>query len=100
VSDPEKLAAMEAEVSGLRSLLGETDASGQKAARDIDLVRAAPAEQRLVHSRDIGAVEEESGKVREAMKGIVRGLGQQESEVSWVGTLRTSTSSCGRRRPD
>jgi hypothetical protein len=33
VSDAEKLRAMEAEVSGLRSLLGGTAASGQKAAR-------------------------------------------------------------------
>jgi hypothetical protein len=63
-------------------LLGETAASGQKAARDIDLVRAVAAEQRLAHRRDIRVVEEEIGKVKEAMVGIRRSLGQQEGEVS------------------
>jgi chromosome segregation ATPase len=82
MSDAEKLTAMEAEVSGLRSLLGETDASGQKAARDINLVRAAAAQQRLAHGRDICALEEEMRRVKEAMTGIGRSLGQQESNVS------------------
>jgi hypothetical protein len=63
-------------------LLGETDASGQKAARDIDLVKAAAAEQRLAHGRNICALEKEMGKVKEGMTGIGRSLGQQESEVS------------------
>jgi hypothetical protein len=75
MSDAEKLTAMEAEVSGLRSLLGELDASGRKAARDIELVRAVAVEQWLAHSRGICAVEEEMGRVKEAMTGIGRSLG-------------------------
>jgi hypothetical protein len=59
--DAEKLSVMEAEVSGLRLVLGETAASAQKAARDIDLVRAAAAEQRLAHDHDIRACEDEIG---------------------------------------
>jgi hypothetical protein len=82
VSDAKKLTAMEPEVSGLRSLLGRTDASGQKAARGIDLVRVAVAEQRLARGRNICALKGETGKVREAMVGIGRSLGQRESHVS------------------
>jgi chromosome segregation ATPase len=80
ISDAERFSAMEAEVSGLRSLLGETAASGQKAARDIDQVKAAAAEQRLAHGRDICAFEEEIGRVRDAMAAIGRSVGQQEGE--------------------
>jgi chromosome segregation ATPase len=80
MSDAEKLAAMEADVSGLRSLLGEAAASGQKAARDIDLVRAAAAEQRLAHGGAICALEEEMGRVKEAVAEIRRSQGRQEDE--------------------
>jgi chromosome segregation ATPase len=61
-------------------VLGEITASVQKAARDIDLVRAAAAEQRMAHSRDICVVEEEIGRVREAMAGIGSSLRRQEGE--------------------
>jgi hypothetical protein len=53
VSDAARLAGMEAEVSVLGSLVGE-------AAPDPDMVRAAAAEQRLVHIQEICHVEEES----------------------------------------
>jgi hypothetical protein len=79
ISDADMLTAMESEVSGLRSSLGEIAASGQKAARDIDLMRAA-AEPRLAHGRDICAVEEETRRVQEAMAGIGTSLRQQEGE--------------------
>jgi hypothetical protein len=80
ISDAEKLGAMEAEVSGLRMLLGETAASEQKAERDINLVRTAAAEQRWAHGRDICAVEEEIRRLREAIAGVGGSLGQQEGE--------------------
>jgi septal ring factor EnvC (AmiA/AmiB activator) len=80
MSDAEKLSAMEAEVSGLRVLLGETAASVQKAARDIDQVKAAAAEQRMAHGRDICALEEEIGRVGKATEATGRLLGQQEGE--------------------
>jgi chromosome segregation ATPase len=80
ISDAEKLSAMEAEVSGLRSLLGDTAASVQKAARDINLVRAAAAEQCRAYSGDICTLEEEIGSVREAIEVTGRSLGQQEGE--------------------
>jgi uncharacterized coiled-coil DUF342 family protein len=80
MSDAEKLSAMEAEVSGLRLLLGETAASVQKAARDIDQVKAAAAEQRLAHGRDICALEEEMGRVGRAIEATGRSLGQQDGE--------------------
>jgi hypothetical protein len=66
MSDAEKLSAMEAEVSGLRSLLRETAASVHNAARDIDILRARAAEQRLVHGRNICTLEEEVGRVGKA----------------------------------
>jgi hypothetical protein len=75
VSDAERLSAMAAEVSGLRLLLKD---SIQKAAPDIDLVIAA--ERRMAHGRNIRAVEEETGKVREEMAAIRRSLGQQDGE--------------------
>jgi predicted phage tail protein len=62
MSDAEKLSALEAEVPGLRVPLGETSASVQKAARDIDQVRAAVTAQRMAHGRDICALEEEMGE--------------------------------------
>jgi hypothetical protein len=80
MGDAEKLSAMEAEVSGLRSLLRETAAPVQKAARDIDLSRAAAAEQRLVYGREIWALEEEMGTAREVIAAIGRSLGQREGE--------------------
>ena len=61
-------------------MLRETAASGQKAARDIDVVRTAAAEQRLVHGRAICALEEEMGRVREAVAEIRRLQGRQEDE--------------------
>jgi septal ring factor EnvC (AmiA/AmiB activator) len=76
----EKLSAMELDVSGLRSLVGETAASGQKAARDIDAVKAAVIEQRLAHGRAICTVEEEMGSVREAVGVIERSQRQQEDK--------------------
>jgi hypothetical protein len=63
INDAEKLTAMEAEVSGPRSLLGETAAWIQKAERDIYQVRAAEAQQRLSHGRNICALEKEMRKV-------------------------------------
>jgi chromosome segregation ATPase len=80
MSDAEKLSAMEAEASGLRLLLGETAASVQKAARDIDQVKAAAAEQRLAHGGDICTLEEEMGRVEKAIDATGRSLGQQEGE--------------------
>jgi predicted nucleic acid-binding Zn-ribbon protein len=80
MSDVEKLTVMEAEVSGLRSLLGETAVSVQKGTRDIDLVRTALAEQRLACGRDICAFEEEMGRVWEAMAEIRRSQRKQEDE--------------------
>jgi DNA repair exonuclease SbcCD ATPase subunit len=81
VHDGEKLPAMEAEVSGLPSLLGETSASVQKAARDMDLVRAAVTDQRMAHGRDIRALEEEMGRMGKAIEATRRSLGQHESEL-------------------
>jgi hypothetical protein len=80
MSDAEKLSAMEAEVSGLRSAVRGTSASVQKAARDIDQVKAAAAEQRMAHGRDICALEEEIGRVGMATEVTGRSLGQQEGE--------------------
>jgi chromosome segregation ATPase len=80
ISKAEKLSTMEAEVSGLRSLLGETAVSVQKAARDIDQVRAAAAEQRMAHGRDICAFEEEMVTVGKAIEEAGRLLGKQEGE--------------------
>jgi multidrug resistance efflux pump len=80
MSDMEKLMATEAEMSGLRSLLRETAASVQKAARDINLARAAVAEQQLACGRDICGFEEEMGRVRVAMAEIGRSLRQQKDE--------------------
>jgi chromosome segregation ATPase len=80
MSDAEKLSGMEAEVSGLRSLFGETAGSVQKAARDIDQVKAAAAEQRMAHGRDICALKEEMGRVGKAIEATGRSLGQQEGE--------------------
>jgi chromosome segregation ATPase len=77
MSDAEKLAAMEAEVSEVRSLLRESAASGHGAARNIGLLKAAVAEQPLAHGRGLCALEEQMGRVKEA-----GALGQQESEVS------------------
>jgi hypothetical protein len=62
ISDAEKM-------ERLRSLLGETAASVEKAVRDIDLVRAAAAEQQLAHGRDICLVAEEMERMREAIGG-------------------------------
>jgi chromosome segregation ATPase len=84
INDAEKLSAMEVEVSGLRSLLGETVASVQKAAGDVDRVRAAAAQQRMAHGRDICALEEEMGRVREmvARQGDdLAGTGRGNSEL-------------------
>jgi hypothetical protein len=77
IHDAEKLSALEAEVSGLRSLLGETAASVQKAARNIDRVKAAAAEHESAHGRDICALEEEMGKVGKAIEATGRLLGQR-----------------------
>jgi chromosome segregation ATPase len=63
--DAEKLSAMEADVFRLRWLLGETVASVQTAARNIDLLTAAAAEQRLAYGRNTCALEEEMGRARE-----------------------------------
>jgi hypothetical protein len=68
VHDAENPSAMEAEVSGLRSLLGETSASVEKAARDIDQVKAAAATQWMAHGRDICALEEEMRRVGKAIE--------------------------------
>jgi hypothetical protein len=119
VKDTERLSAMEAEVSVLRLLLGETAASIQKAAQDIDLVKAAVTEHQMPRARDICALEGEMGRVRNAMAGIGRSLGQQEGEWKAVildlhqrrirnrvrfqvpkkrwRTLRGSSSTCGRQ---
>jgi hypothetical protein len=78
ISDAEKLSVTEVEVSGLRSLLGDTAASAQKVARDIHLMRAAVTEQRMAHDRNICALEEEIGGVPEAIAPIGRPLGQEE----------------------
>jgi hypothetical protein len=88
----EKLAAMEAEVSGLRSLLQETAASVQKAARDIDLVRASAAEQRLAHSRNIRAIEEEMRRVGR------RSWGPRVRWSSRKTSGRQRSATCTRRR--
>jgi hypothetical protein len=80
IHDAEKLSAMEAEVSGLRPLLGEASASVQKAARDMDMVRAAVTDQRVAHGRDICAVEEEMGRMGKAIEVTRTSLGQPESE--------------------
>jgi uncharacterized protein YoxC len=85
MSAAEKLSAMEADVSGLRSLVGETAASGQNTARDIDVVKPAAAEQQLAHGRAICALEEEIGRVREAVALIGRSQRQQEDE--WKGAI-------------
>jgi hypothetical protein len=69
ITRAQKLVAMEAEVSGLRSLLGDTTASVQKAARGIDLVTAA-------HRRDTSALEEEMGTAGMAIEATGRSLGQ------------------------
>jgi hypothetical protein len=61
-------------------LLRETAASGQKAARDINVVRTAAVEQRLVDGRAICALEEEMGQAREAVAEIRRLQGRQEDE--------------------
>jgi chromosome segregation ATPase len=71
---------MEAEVSEVRSFLGETAASVQDAARDIDQARPAAAEQRMAYGRDIYALEEEMERLREAMAEIGSSLRQQEGE--------------------
>jgi hypothetical protein len=71
---------MEREVSELQSLLGQTAASVQKAARDIGLVRAAVTEQRMAHGREICALEEAIGRMENAIEATGRSLGQQESE--------------------
>jgi chromosome segregation ATPase len=84
MSAAEKLLAMETDVSGLRSLVGETAALGQKAASDIDVVKAA-AEQQLAHGRAICALEEEMGRVREAVAVIGRSQRRQEDE--WKGAI-------------
>jgi methyl-accepting chemotaxis protein len=68
---------MGAEVSGLRSLLGETAASVQDVARDIDQVKAAAAEQRMAHGRGICTFTEEMGRVREVIATIGRSMGPQ-----------------------
>jgi chromosome segregation ATPase len=73
---------LEAEVSGLRSLLRETAALGQKAAPDIDLVREAAAEQRLAYGHDISTGKTEIAIMGEAIVGIGRSLGQLDNEVS------------------
>jgi hypothetical protein len=62
ISDAEKM-------ERLRSLLGETAASVEKAVRDIDLVRAAAVGQQLAHGRDICLVAEEMERMREAIGG-------------------------------
>jgi chromosome segregation ATPase len=80
VRDEEKLPVMEAEVSGLRSLLGETSASIRRAAQDTDRVRAAVIDQRMAHGRDICALEEEMRRMGKATEATRRWLRQQESE--------------------
>jgi uncharacterized coiled-coil DUF342 family protein len=80
MSNAEKLSAMEAEVSWLRSAVRETSASVQKVARDIDQVKGAAAEQRMAHGWDICALEEEMGRVEKAIEATGRSLGQQEGE--------------------
>jgi hypothetical protein len=83
ITDTEKLA----EVSGRRSLLGGFAASGQKAARDIDFVKAAMIERWLAHGC---ALEEERGRMGEAVPGVGRSLGQQEDEwKAAMGDLHT-----------
>jgi uncharacterized coiled-coil DUF342 family protein len=79
MSDAEKRSAMGAEVSRLRSVPRETAASVQKAARVIDLVRAAAAEPRAADGRNICALEDEIGRVREAIAAMKRSLREQES---------------------
>jgi hypothetical protein len=71
MSDTDKLAAREAERSGPRSLLRERAASGQKAARDSDLVGAAATEQQLAHGRDISAVEAEISRIGRQQQGSI-----------------------------
>jgi chromosome segregation ATPase len=80
MSNARKLAAMEAEVSGLQSLSAETAVSGKNAVCDIHRVIVAVAEKQLAHGGEICALEEEMQRVREAMAGIGRSLGQQEGE--------------------
>jgi chromosome segregation ATPase len=80
IHDAEKVSALEAEVSGLRSLLGETAASVEKAARDIDQGKGAAADQRMAHVRDICALEEEVGRVGKAVATIRTSLGREEGE--------------------
>jgi chromosome segregation ATPase len=79
MSDAEKLSAMEAEVSGLRLALGATAASVHNSARVIDQVRAAAAEQRMAHDRDICTLGEAMVRVGKAIKATERLLGQQEA---------------------
>jgi hypothetical protein len=81
MSDVEKPAATKVEVSRRRLLLAETMGSGQKAVRDIYMVRTA-AEQRLVCGCDICGVQEEMGRRGEVMADIWRSQGQQEGEAS------------------
>jgi hypothetical protein len=52
----------------------------REAARDIDQVRAAAAEQRMAHGRDICTLEGEMGRVGKAIEAIGRLLGQQKGE--------------------
>jgi hypothetical protein len=80
MSDAEKLTALEVEVSGLRSLLGETGVFRQNVARDIDMVKTLVVEQQLAHGRDVCAFEKEMRRVREAVAGIEKSLAKQEGE--------------------
>jgi hypothetical protein len=85
--DAEKLSAMEADVSSLRWLLGETVASVQTAARNIDLMTAAAAEQQLAYGRNICALEEEMGRARETIAGQGDELVEPQPRKSEPGRL-------------
>jgi chromosome segregation ATPase len=96
MSDREKLSAMEAEVPGPQSLLGETEASVQKTAQDVDLVRAAAAEQLAAHGRNIRALEDEMARVSEATADIGRSLTHHESEwKAAIGDLQKKANQGG-----
>jgi hypothetical protein len=64
MSDAQRLPAIEAEASGLRSVVGEIAGSVEKAGQSVDLSKAPAAEQRLAYDRAICALAEEMGKVR------------------------------------